>query len=72
METIKSNLWKLRGKTKEYIDENAPQVLGMVRDSEEAAHEKQSFNKPGAKGQGRTKKLRIHELQNELENTWCC
>jgi len=45
----------------------------MVREAEEAARENDVLiTEPGAKGQGRSKKLRIHELENELESTWCC
>jgi len=73
IDLIKYKVWKLRGKSKEYIQQNAPEVLEFVRLQEEAAIEgKLPSSVPGIAGEGRTKKVRIHELENELEESWCC
>lgn len=48
-------------------------MLQFVKQAEESARTgSRPETKPGAKGPGRSKKIRIRELENELEETWCC
>lgn len=73
LDSVRHRLWRLRGKSKDYLDENAPNVLEFVRLKEELTRDEESpFGKPGEAAPGKTDKQRIHELENELEDPWCC
>ena len=73
LDSVRHRLWRLRGKSKDYLDENAPNVLEFVRLKEELTRDEESpFGKPGEAAPGKTNKQRIHELENELEDPWCC
>lgn len=68
---VQLKVWKLIGKPKQYVSENAPTVLEMVSDAEkaiEASEKKDQKGKPPKK----TKEMLIRELKNDLEDPWCC
>ena len=60
-------VWKLVGKSKDYVKENAPSVLEMVADAEKAME-----LDPSGKNLKKTKEMLIRELKNDLEEPWCC
>jgi hypothetical protein len=49
------------------VKENAPSVLEMV-----AEHEALAGDEGGTLGGKKPKETRIREIQNEMEEPWCC
>lgn len=66
---VQLKVWKLVGKPKLYVEENAPTVLTMVQDAEKVMEVK-----PDDKGKPlrKTKEMLLRELKNDLEEPWCC
>ena len=62
----KSKVWRLRGKTKEYVETNANGVLEMVNDAQ--AHSYPNAHQDTSK---LSKEQRIRLQKNELEQAWC-
>lgn len=67
VDTIKSKIWKLRGKNKEYVQTNAPGIIEMVSEIQNAAYPNAHIN-----NKGKTKIQRIHDAELNIENAWCC
>ena len=62
----KGKVWRLRGKTKEYVETNADGVLEMVNDAQ--AHSYPNAHQDTSK---LSKEQRIRLQKNELEQAWC-
>ena len=70
IEAIKLRLWKLKGKTKQYVKENAEEVLKHVKKNEDAVGDGKKVKKGQEKQ--KSKEHRIRDLKYGLEEPWCC
>mmetsp|Transcript_11056 Transcript_11056/g.18489 ORF Transcript_11056/g.18489 Transcript_11056/m.18489 type:complete len:467 (-) Transcript_11056:34-1434(-) len=68
IDDMRIKMRKVKGKPKDYVKENAPQVLEMVQLAQEEAGTDLKQDGVGTK---QSKKKRINDLEAELSETWC-
>lgn len=72
MTDLTSSMWKLKGKSKDYLKENAPQALELVSTAQANAVDPVRAAADPAAQPKPSKRARIRALHNELEAAWCC
>lgn len=67
IDSIKAKIWRLRGKNKEYVHTNAPGIIEMVNEVQNASYPNAHIN-----NKNKTKIQKVHDAELEIENAWCC